>query len=341
MALGIAMAERGLLPDSMISLGIQLQLRERMAIGEEELKNGAQQRFIESLDSSPIAVETAAANDQHYELPAPFFQHVLGPRLKYSSCLYERGDEDLATAEYAMLRLTAQRAELEDGQRILELGCGWGSLTLWMAEQYPNAQITAVSNSHSQREFIESRCELMGLNNVTVHTCDINRFRPEEQFDRVVSVEMFEHVRNHRELFNRIESWLAPGGKLFVHIFCHRRFCYPYVAEDEANWMARYFFTGGIMPSFDRLPELGVLELGGRWEVNGMHYGKTLRHWLATHDAKRDTLMPILAETYGSGDASRWFHRWRLFYLACAELFEYKGGTEWFVAHYLFENPSA
>jgi len=339
MAMGwaIELAERGWLPDDWVSRGIRAILRQRMTKSEEELRSGAQARFVASLEHQPIAIDTDAANEQHYEVPAAFFEQVLGPHRKYSSAYFERGRESLAEAEEAMLALTCRRAGIDNGMRVLELGCGWGSLTLWMAQRFPGAHITAVSNSHSQRAHIESRCAALGLANVVVQTCDINTFAPEGQFDRVVSVEMFEHLRNHAELFRRIDSWLAPGGRLFVHIFCHRRFCYPYVAASEADWMARYFFTGGMMPSFDYLPDLGVLPLAERWEVNGSHYGRTLRAWLAQMDAQRDAVMPLLVATYGEAEAARWFHRWRLFFLACAELFEYEGGREWFVAHYLFD----
>ncbi len=337
MSLVLDLVERGALPDPLVRWGIRRLLARRL---REESALGRDSRFLDELRASPLALETEAANRQHYELPPAFFERVLGPRLKYSSCFYPTGRESLAEAEEHMLALTAQRAELADGQEILELGCGWGSLTLWMAEHFPKARILALSNSAPQRRFIEGRARERGLGNVEVVTCDINRFETERRFDRVVSVEMFEHLRNYALLFERIAGWLRADGRLFVHIFCHREYAYPFETERDDDWMGRYFFTGGLMPSeglFGCFDEHLAVER--RWRVDGTHYARTSEHWLENLDAARDDLWPVLREVYGE-DAGRWFERWRVFFLACAELFGYRGGSEWWVAHYLFARSS-
>ena len=337
----LGLAERGLLPDALLRLGIRRMCVQRL---REEHAGGLtaqaerQARLIDLLRHSPVAIETAAANAQHYELPPAFFEHCLGPRLKYSCCYYPRGDETLAEAEEAMLSLYGEHAELADGQRILELGCGWGSLTLWMAARYPNARITAVSNSHGQRRHIEAQCRLRGLGNVSVMTQDVNTLAMAAgQFDRCVSIEMFEHMRNYQVLMQRIAGWLAPEGKLFVHIFAHRTLAYPFETAGADNWMGRHFFTGGIMPAADTLLWFQRdLALEQRWLLDGRHYMRTAEHWLRNQDAHRAELMPLLEGVYGEA-APWWFQRWRMFWMACAELFGHAEGSEWMVAHYLFE----
>jgi cyclopropane-fatty-acyl-phospholipid synthase len=340
----LGLAERGRIPDRLLRRGIRRLCAQRL---REELAGGlaAQaERFarrIEELRHSPVAIHTDAANAQHYELPAAFFQQCLGPRLKYSGCYYPRGDESLAEAEEAMLRLYGERAGLRDGQHILELGCGWGSLTLWMAERYPNARITAVSNSRGQREYIEAQCLQRALFNVRVLTEDVNRLALEPaQFDRCVSVEMFEHVRNYQVLLGRIADWLKPGGKLFVHIFAHRTLMYPFETGGEDNWMGRHFFTGGLMPAADTLLWFQRdLQIEQRWHVDGTHYQRTANHWLARQDSNRAAVTATLTEAYGAA-APLWFQRWRMFWMACAELFGYADGQEWLVAHYRFVRPA-
>jgi cyclopropane-fatty-acyl-phospholipid synthase len=339
----IDLCERGLIPDSLTRLGIRRLCAQRLRDEHDGDAEAAWARFrglLDELRQSPVAIETAAANEQHYEVPARFFQLCLGKRLKYSSCYYPRGDETLDQGEEAMLALYGERAELADGQRILELGCGWGSLTLWMAERYPNARITGVSNSNSQREHILAQAKARGLGNVEIRTCDVNRLELDEQFDRVVSIEMFEHMRNYATLLGRIARWLKPGGKLFVHIFCHRELMYPFETEGDDNWMGRYFFTGGLMPAADTLLHFqDDLTLEQQWRLNGRHYERTANQWLENQDRHRDEVMAVLREAYGEQEAARWHQRWRMFWMACAELFGYDGGNEWLVAHYRFVRP--
>lgn len=339
----IDLAERSLVPDSLIRFGIRRLLSQRLKdehAGDAAEVEARKVALMTRLASGPVAEQQQAANDQHYEVPAAFYERVLGPHLKYSSCLWEDDVHTLADAEEAMLSLTCQRAALANGQSILELGCGWGSLSLWMAARYPGSQVTSVSNSASQKAWIDARAAQRGLTNLTVITADAATFAPAQQFDRVVSVEMFEHMRNHRELMRRIHDWLRPGGKLFVHIFCHDQVFYPFDVEGESNWMGRTFFSGGVMPSFDLLERCqDALTLDESWRVNGSHYARTLEAWLDNADAARDELLPVLGRIYGADDARLWLQRWRMFFMACAELFAYRGGNEWLVGHYRFSKP--
>ena len=337
----IELCERGLIPDPLTRYGIRRLCAQRLRDEGAFDLDQADQRFrslLGELRHSPIAIETAAANEQHYEVPTRFFQLCLGNRLKYSSCYYPKGDESLDEAEVAMLSLYSERADLRDGQDILELGCGWGSLTLWMAEKYPNSRITAVSNSSTQRAHIESVCRERGWKHVQVITCDVNLLQLEaDRFDRVVSVEMFEHMRNYGTLLASISGWLKADGKLFVHIFCHRSLMYPFETQGDDNWMGRYFFTGGLMPSADTLLHFQQrLAIEQRWLLPGSHYQKTANHWLANQDANETEVLQVLAAAYGEAEARRWHQRWRIFWMACAELFGYDGGNEWLVAHYRF-----
>jgi cyclopropane-fatty-acyl-phospholipid synthase len=335
--IALGLAERGLLPDPVLRWGIRRLLKDRLA-EQARLPDDARAAFRRELEESPLALVPEKANEQHYEVPAEFYAGVLGPRLKYSGCHWPAGVETLAEAEEAMLRLTCERAGLEDGMDVLDLGCGWGSLSLWIAEHYPNCRILAVSNSRSQRAFIESRA---ATDRLEVRTCDVNAFDPGRRFDRIVSVEMFEHLRNYQTLFARISRWLKDDGRLFVHVFCHREHAYPFETEGADNWMGRHFFTGGLMPSVELLPSFeDDLALDRLWRVNGYHYRRTAEAWLENLDARRGTLLPVLAATYGDGDAKRWFERWRMFFLACAELFGYRDGHEWLVAHYLFRRKA-
>ena len=290
--------------------------------------------FAEEMSARPIAEYTDMANEQHYEVPAAFFEQVLGPRLKYSSCLYPTGRETLAEAEEIALAETCAHADLKDGQDILELGCGWGSLSLWMAEHYPNARITAVSNSNSQRESIEAKARARGLRNLTIVTCDMNDFTIDRTFDRIVSVEMFEHMANWRALLTRARVWLKLDGRLFLHVFSHRTAPYKFDVNDETDWIAKYFFAGGVMPSHDLIrafPDLFTVEEDWRW--SGSHYEKTALDWLRNMDAAPEAVAAVMQETYGA-QARVWTRRWRLFFLATAGLFGHRGGEEWGVSHY-------
>ena len=341
----IDIAETGLVPDFLVRKGIRRLLARRVSQVEATDSASGQAtmtRFVEELRQSPLAVGTDAANEQHYELPSDFFAAVLGPRLKYSSCYFSAPQASLAEAEQEMLRLTCARAELENGMRVLELGCGWGSLTLWMAEHFAQCEITALSNSASQREFIESRARARDLDNVRVITADICQFATEQKFDRVVSVEMFEHMRNYALLLRRVASWLTPEGKAFVHIFCHRDTPYLFETEGAANWMGRHFFTGGMMPSADLFGHFGDdLEIQQQWRVDGLHYARTCEAWLKNFERNRAAIMTLFRQKLSAREARIQLQRWRIFFMACAELFRYRGGNEWFVAHYLFTNKAA
>ncbi len=336
--------EKNVIPDLLIRRGIRSLVKSRLTEEtkvNEEAQAMALLGLIGELKRSPIAINTTDANAQHYEVPARFFELVLGEYLKYSSAYYTANARSLSDAERTMLELTATRAQLRNGQRILELGCGWGSLTLFMAERFPGSEIVAVSNSASQREHIMARAKSKGLTNVSVITADMNDFVAEGLFDRVVSVEMFEHMRNYAALLQRVASWLVPSGKLFVHIFSHIRFSYPFEIRDETDWMARYFFTGGIMPSDDLLLHFqDHLSIRERWRVDGTHYQRTSEDWLANVDANRDEILDIFSQVYGQENALKWLVRWRLFFMACAELFGFDHGRQWIVSHYLFEKPA-
>lgn len=342
---GLRAAEEGWLPDVLIRAGIRRLLRERLDeidANDPEAGAAASTRFARVMQAAEVAPLPALANAQHYEIPAGFFGLALGRHRKYSSCYWDRDTLTLDDAEAAALAITCERAGLEDGQRILELGCGWGSLSLWMAAAYPRAQITAVSNSHSQRSYIESTARARGLANLQVITADMNSFEAPGRYDRVVSVEMFEHMRNWPELFRRVSHWLEPRGRFFMHVFVHRSTPYAFVDQGPGDWMSRHFFSGGIMPSDDlALQFQDHLRLRERWRWNGTHYQRTADAWLAQLDANRAIAMPLLADVYGEGHARIWLQRWRIFFMSCSELFGYRGGNEWWVSHYLFERPGS
>lgn len=331
----ITAAERIPLPDIALRFGID-RLVGRTRRG---LANGggiADRDFAQAMNDWPIAVHTAEANAQHYEVPAAFFALVLGPQRKYSCCLYRTPDATLAEAETAALEETCAHAALEDGQDILELGCGWGSLSLFMAERYPASRIVSVSNSASQRRFIEGEVERRGLANLTIITADMNAFTPSGRFDRIVSVEMFEHMSNWRNLLERARGWINPEGRLFLHVFSHRQSAYRFDRADKADWIAQHFFTGGVMPSHGLMREFGESFLAEKdWRWSGTHYERTALDWLKNFDANRTAIRSIFERTYGR-DTALWMRRWRLFFLATAGLFGHAGGEEWGVSHYLF-----
>lgn len=342
---GIAWAERGWIPDLVLRAGIRLLVRQRLseeAAHDPELSAEREHSFFQKMSAAPIALVPEKANEQHYEVPAEFFQLVLGPNRKYSCCYWDERSTDLAKAEENALRITCERAGLRDGMRVLDLGCGWGSLSLWIARHYPRCEVRAVTNSQRQAEFLSRELAQNGIGNVQVYRADMNDFNAGEKFDRIVSVEMFEHMRNWPLLFQRIHSWLFPDGQLFLHIFTHRSVAYEYVPRSVADWMSRYFFTGGMMPS-DCLPILCSQEhwrLVRRWRWGGHQYERTCRAWLRRMDDHRSQILPILAATYGTSHAAVWWHRWRIFFLACAEMFGFRGGREYGVGHYLFSPRS-
>jgi len=335
----IALAESGIIPDRLIRWGIRRQDRERLRTedsGTVEAQRQALERLIQRMRESPIAVRTQKPKEQHYELPPDFFQKVLGRRMKYSGCYWPPDVKSLNEAEEAMLALTCHRAQLEDGMEILELGCGWGALSLWIAEKYPGSRVVAVSNSRPQEAYITGQCAAKGIRNVEMIRADMNEFETERRFDRVISVEMFEHMRNWEFILHRIATWLRSNGKLFIHIFTHRQFAYIFEEAGRDNWMGRFFFTEGLMPSDDLLYHFqDHLAVEAHWRVNGTHYQKTAEAWLAHMDSQKGDILPLLKEVYGERSAARWFQRWRIFFMACAELWGYGNGAEWLVSHYL------
>jgi len=345
MRFAIELAERRLLPDSLIRWGIRQLDKKRLRLedfGDSEKQHQALERFIEALRKSPVAVQVHKPKVQHYELPPAFFENVLGKWIKYSSCYWPQGVDSLNKAEEAMLELTCERAQLEDGMEILELGSGWGSLSRWMAEKYPNSRVVTVSNSKPQGEFIKAKCTALKLDNVEVVSADMNDFHIDQTFHRVVSVEMFEHMRNWEKLLARIATWLKPEGKLFLHIFSHRKFAYFFEDEGDDNWLGRNFFTAGMMASHDLLLHFQKdLIVEDDWRLKGMHYKKTADAWLRNLDSRRDQILPIMAETYGQGQAERWLQRWRIFFLACSELWGYANGEEWLVSHYRLKKKTS
>jgi cyclopropane-fatty-acyl-phospholipid synthase len=339
--IAINWVEQGLVPDAVVRAGIRRLLKERLAeihADDATAASDIAHAFIDALCAAPVALVPEKANEQHYEVPAEFFKHVLGTHRKYSSCYWPAGVETLDGAEAAALTATCARAGVADGQDILELGCGWGSLTLWMAGHYPSSRITAVSNSHSQRAHIEAEAARRGFTNVQVITCDMNEFDINRRFDRIVSVEMFEHLSNWPEMFRRVRGWLKRDGGFFMHVFVHRLTPYAFIERGADDWMSKYFFSGGMMPSDDmalRLQE--YLRVTRVWRWDGTHYERTANAWLANMDANRAAIQPLLAQTYGRDQVNLWWTRWRIFFMSCAELFGYDRGQQWWVSHYLFE----
>jgi len=336
--LAVKLLEANMLPDRVVRAGIRRIVHSRLR--EEDARAGPDRAdratFARDRSTGPIALETAAANGQHYEVPTEFYRLVLGSHLKYSSAWWDAGTANLDAAEARMLKLYEERGGLENGQRVLELGCGWGSLSLWIAHRFPRSEIVAVSNSRTQKAWIDEQVARQGLKNLQVITADMNTFHAPGGFDRIVSVEMFEHMRNWRALLEKVLGWLTAEGRVFIHIFTHRRHAYLYEVKDRSDWMAQYFFSGGIMPSDRLIYEFGdLVTVVNHWQVSGVHYQRTAEAWLRNMDRHRTEIWPILERTYGPANARRWWVRWRVFFMACAELWGYRDGTEWGVSHYL------
>lgn len=341
MSTAIKWVERGWIPDTLVRYGIRRLQTERLreeTRPDTEQQNEAKRDFVDRIRKSPIALFTQEANDQHYELPPEFFKLVMGDHLKYSCCHYDESTRSLTEAEACMLAITCERADIRDGMDILELGCGWGSLTLWMGEHYPNARILAVSNSAPQRHYIERQCKERGITNVAIVTYNFETFQPPGDYDRIVSVEMFEHLRNWELALEHVSRWLRPHGSFFAHVFCHRSLPYIYEPGGPEDWMGNYFFSGGLMPSDDLFLHFQKdLTLTDHWTVDGRHYQKTADDWLANLDRNRQAALEILRGHYGDAEARIWLQRWRIFFMACSELWGYAGGQEWWVGHYRFK----
>ncbi len=343
--LAVDWTESGLVPDPLVRAGIRRLNRQRLEeIHADDIERVADQleSLVARMHQAEIAPVPQLANQQHYEVPAEFFAQVLGQHGKYSCCYWDDSTVDLSQAEAAALGITCRRAGIEPGMKVLDLGCGWGSLSLWIAGKYPECEVVGMSNSASQREWIMARAAERELQNLRIVTADMNEFDAGQQFDRVVSVEMFEHMRNYPELFRRIAGWLEPEGQFFMHIFCHRNSAYEFIDRGPGDWMSRHFFSGGMMPSFDlplRFQQHLRLQHRACW--SGLHYARTANAWLNNMDRRRASILPLLQDCYGAAEAEKWFQRWRIFFMACAELFAHDNGREWFVGHYLFSRQSS
>ena len=339
-----SLLEKNLVPDAVIRAGIIKLLKQRLKDEDKGNPEAQQEHFMQllaQLKASPIAVDTKLANEQHYEVPTEFFKLVLGKNLKYSSGYWEEGNNDFNKSENDMLELTCNRAELKGGQKILELGCGWGSLSLYMAKKFPDCKITGVSNSATQKIFIDEEAKKRGIHNLAIITSDMNIFKTEEKFDRIVSVEMFEHMRNYEKLLQKLSGFLTDEGKMFVHIFTHKEYSYLFEVKDETDWMSEYFFSGGIMPGDHLLLYFqDHFKIEKHWRVTGTHYQKTSEAWLVNMDKNKNLIYPLFEKTYGKDQALKWWVYWRIFFMACAELWGYKNGSEWFVSHYLFKKSN-
>ncbi|KNE57079.1 hypothetical protein AMAG_02833 [Allomyces macrogynus ATCC 38327] len=343
--------DNGVYTDAVLRRGVRALLKTRLEELHKEYQPENVEYYVEAKRAfadqlrglQELAILTDVANEQHYEVDTEFFRICLGKHMKYSCCLYPEGVTELDDAERAMLELYCERAQIKDGMSIMELGCGWGSLSLFLAQKYPKSRVTGLSNSNSQREYIEAQAQARGLTNLTIITADINKWTATDTFDRVVSIEMFEHMKNYEMLFKKVASLLKNGdSRAFIHVFCHRDLPYHFQTGEAQSWMARYFFSGGTMPARDTFSYFSSsLALERDWAVNGTHYAKTSRAWLERMDERKNECMPWLVRCYGSeAEAKKWFQRWRVFYIAVEELFAYNGGNEWFVGHYLFKKPA-
>ena len=337
----INLAENGYLPDNLIRFGIRRLCKQRLKISNTqncENDDKYQRNWIKKLKNSPIAIVPEKANEQHYEVPPKFFEKVLGSNMKYSSGYWYKNTINIDDSELIMLQKTTERAEIEDGMRILELGCGWGSLTLYIAKKFPNSTLVAVSNSKDQKQYILKKCIENNISNIVIETADMNDFSISQKFDRVISIEMFEHMRNYQKLLKRIDNLLFDDGKLFIHIFSHKLIAYPFINDGPSDWMAREFFSGGQMPSHNLLLHFQEdLIIDKMWRISGKHYSKTSQYWLENMDRNRKYIIEMFNEIYGKQNSQRWFQRWRIFFMSCEELFGYNNGNDWGVSNYLFK----
>ena len=341
----INLAENGYLPDNLIRFGIRRLCKQRLKISSThncENDDKYQRNWIKKLKNSPIAIVPEKANEQHYEVPPKFFEKVLGSNMKYSSGYWDKNTINIDDSELIMLQKTTERAEIEDGMRILELGCGWGSLTLYIAKKFPNSTLVAVSNSKDQKQYILNKCIENNISNIVIETADMNDFNINQKFDRVISIEMFEHMRNYQKLLKSIDNLLFDDGKLFIHIFSHKLIAYPFINEGPADWMAREFFSGGQMPSHNLLLHFQEdLIIDKMWRISGKHYSKTSKYWLDNMDRNNKSIKQIFNETYGKQNSKKWIQRWRIFFMSCEELFGYNNGNDWGVSHYLFKKRTS
>ncbi|MEO6882976.1 MAG: class I SAM-dependent methyltransferase [Bacteroidia bacterium] len=339
-----SLLEKNLIPDFLIRKGIRDLLKQRLQEenkGDTELQQEHFKQLIEELKNSPIAINTIDANEQHYEVPTRFYELCLGKNLKYSSGYWKNNVRDIDQSEDDMLQLTCERADLKNGQHVLELGCGWGSLSLFMAHKFPESNFTVVSNSNTQKLHIDGEAKKRNILNLQVITADMNVFEIDKTFHRIISVEMFEHMRNYEKLLEKINRFLKADGKLFVHIFTHKEYAYKFEVKDESDWMSKYFFTGGIMPSDHLLFYFNShLKVCKHWHVNGKHYQKTSEAWLQNMDKNQTEILALFSNTYGKENALKWIVYWRIFFMSCAELWGFNNGNEWLVSHYLLEKNS-
>lgn len=340
-----SLLEKNLIPDPLIRKGIRDLLKQRLLTenkGNVEAQQAHLMRFIEALKTPPATVNAAVKKEQVYEVPVEFYKYCFGQHLKHSCCLWNDGVLDINMAEQEMLELTCKRAALENGQQVLELGCGWGSLSLFMAARYPASSFTAVTDSPAQKQYISEQAEQRGITNIKIVSSEMYALNLSGQFDRVISVEMFEHIGNYQQLLKMIGHALKPEGKLFIHIFTHKEFAYRFDATDNTNLVSRYFFTGGIMPSDKLLFYFNDdVKIQAHWHVSGLHYQKTAEAWLSNMDANKNNILPLFEQTYGKDEAIKWWNYWRIFYMSCAELWGYNNGNEWLVSHYLLKKASA
>ncbi len=331
----LSLAESGFIPDVLIKIAARYISNKRL---NEQSVDDNKDKIITVLSRGAVAEKTYDANEQHYEVPPEFFKYVLGTNLKYSCSLFDDVDS-LDDAEESMLKLYMDRADIKDGHEVLDLGCGWGSFSLYVAERYPNINITSVSNSSDQIAYIKNEAHKKDLLNIKAFRMDVNNLELNKQFDRIVSIEMFEHLRNYKLILNSLHHALKLDGKLFIHIFCHKKLTYLYDMKNNLDWMTKYFFQGGIMPSKDIFQYFeGELEIINQWEINGNHYSKTCKAWLNNHYKNKKKILNIFEKHYD--EPKIWFNRWRIFFLSCEAFFALNNGREYFVSHYLFKKPN-